>query len=100
MRRYLLLFATLFCAALWLMPHARAQENATVTGTVTDTTGAVVPNVQITLTNPSTGQVRTAVSNTSGLYLFANVGVGHFSLSATSTGFLKYTKTDLVVNTD
>jgi hypothetical protein len=40
------------------------------------------------------------MSNTSGIYLFANVGVGHFTLDATAPGFLKYTKTDIVVNTD
>lgn len=99
MRRYLLLFASMFSVALLLMPCAWAQENATITGTVTDSTGAVVPNVEITLTNPSTGQVRNATSNTSGIYLFANVGVGRFTLSAMSTGFVKYTETDIVVNT-
>jgi hypothetical protein len=77
----------------------RAQENATIIGTVTDSTDAVVQNVEITLTNTATGQVRKTTTDNSGLYTFANVGVGHFNLDATIRGFQKSTKTDLVVNT-
>jgi hypothetical protein len=98
-RRIFSLFA-LGIAMMLLAPLARAQENATITGTITDSTGAVVPNVSILLTNQATGQTRQEVSNTSGIYLFANVGVGHFNLNATAPGFRKYTKTDLTVNTD
>ena len=77
-----------------------AQENATIVGTVMDSTNAVVPNAEITLTNTATSQERKATSNSSGIYLFANVGVGHFTLNATAKGFQKYVKTDIVVNTD
>ena len=77
---------------------AVAQENATITGVVTDPSGAVVPSVTITLTNPATGQARTAASNTSGIYTFSNVGIGHFTLSAVASGFQTFTKTDIVVN--
>ena len=98
-RRLFSLFALSF-AMMVLAPLSRAQENATVTGTVTDSTGAVVPNVTILLTNQATGQTRQEATNTSGIYLFANVGVGQFTLNATATGFRKYTKTNIVVNTD
>lgn len=81
-----------------IAPQVRAQDNATINGTVADATGAVVPNAQITLTNPATGQVRDAVSNSAGAYRFANVGVGSYTLSASATGFQKYTKTNIVVN--
>jgi hypothetical protein len=86
--------------ALLLTPCAWAQENATIVGTVIDSTGAVVPNAELTLTNTATSQVRKATSNNSGIYLFANVGVGHFTLDAVAKGFQKYTKTDIAVNTD
>ncbi len=88
----------LVTVVLFMLPLARAQENATITGTVVDPTGAVIPNVQVTLTNPSTGQDRTATTNSNGLYLFANVGVGHFNLVATASGFQKYAKNNIVVN--
>jgi hypothetical protein len=83
---------------LMMLPAAWAQDNATINGTVADATGAVVPNAQILLTNPATGQVRDAVSSSAGAYRFANVGVGTYTLSASATGFQKYTKTDIVVN--
>src|SRR5260370_36911777 len=83
---------------LLLLPCAWAQENATIVGTVVDASNAVVPNAEITLTNTATSQVRQATSNTSGIYLFANVGVGQFTLNAVAKGFQKYTNTDIVVN--
>ena len=73
--------------ALLLIPRAWAQENAIITGTVTDSTGAVVPNVEATLTNPATGQVRKATSNTLGIYVFPSLGVGQYTISATASGF-------------
>ncbi|AXC13343.1 Oar protein [Acidisarcina polymorpha] len=75
-----------------------AQENAVITGTVTDSTGAVVPSITITLTNPATGQVRTDNSSSSGTYNFPNLGVGTYNLTAGGTGFQKYSRTGIVVN--
>ena len=77
---------------------AWAQDNATVTGTVLDPSGAAVANVAISITNSATGQVRETVSNSAGDYRFANVGVGTYTLAASMTGFHKYTKTGIVVN--
>src|ERR1700730_5897150 len=85
--------------ALLLIPSAWAQENAIITGTVMDSTGAVVPNVEVTLTNPATGQVRKATTNTLGAYVFPSLGVGVYTLSATAQGFHKFIVTDIVVNT-
>jgi len=83
---------------LVLTPGAWGQDNATITGTVVDATGAVVPNAAISLTNPATDQVRQDTSNSAGAYRFANVGVGTYALSASVAGFRKYTKTDIVVH--
>jgi hypothetical protein len=90
MRRSHFLLTAAFSVAVLLAPLAWAQENATITGSVLDPTGAVVPNVAITLTNVATGQVRETASNGSGIYTFANVGVGHFNLDATAAGFQKF----------
>jgi hypothetical protein len=83
---------------LVLTTVAWGQDNATVTGSVMDPTGAAVANVPISLTSAATGQVRQVTSNTSGVYRFANVGVGRYTLGASVTGFQKYNKTDIVVN--
>ncbi|RZU40733.1 carboxypeptidase-like regulatory domain-containing protein [Edaphobacter modestus] len=92
----------IFIAVLGLVlsaPNIWGQENATITGTVVDASEALVANAEITLTNPATGQARKAVTNSSGIYLFANVGVGRFTLEAAAKGFQKFTKTDIIVNT-
>lgn len=99
-RSRLQLLTALFGLVIFLVPLVRAQENATITGTVTDSTGAVVPNVTVTLTNTATSQVRTALSNTSGIYIFPNVGVGTFNLDATAPGFQKFERTAISVNVD
>ncbi|MEG9436303.1 carboxypeptidase regulatory-like domain-containing protein [Edaphobacter sp. HDX4] len=98
MRRILHLSIALLSLVLFT-PYLIAQENATITGTVIDSSGALIANAEITLTNPATGQTRGAVTNSSGIYLFANVGIGHFTLDVVAKGFQKYTKTDIIVNT-
>jgi hypothetical protein len=85
-------------AFLVLTTGAWGQDNATLTGTVADPSGGVVANAAISLTNTATGQVRQVTSNSSGVYLFANVGVGRYKLDASAQGFQKYSKTDIVVN--
>jgi hypothetical protein len=89
---------TLIAALAFTAPGAWAQDNATITGTVADPSGAVIPNAAITLTNPSTGAKRETVSNSAGAYRFANVGVGTYTLDASAQGFQKYNKTGIVVN--
>jgi hypothetical protein len=75
-----------------------AQDNATVTGTVMDASGAVVPNAPLSLLNTATGQTRETQSNEAGVFRFANVGYGNYTLTATASGFQKFTRTGIVVN--
>src|SRR5580700_2706859 len=93
------LFA-LIAMLLMLTAGAGAQVNATITGTVLDASAAAVANASISLTNTATGQLRQVTSNSSGVYRFANVGVGQYTLEASASGFQKYTKTGIVVNVD
>ncbi|WP_318523860.1 TonB-dependent receptor [Edaphobacter sp.] len=81
-----------------LVPVARAQDNATITGTVVDSSGAIVANAQVSLGNDATAQTRNVTSNNAGAYRFANVGVGRYTLSSSVAGFQKYVKTGIVVN--
>ncbi len=92
------LWAAILAMVVILAPAGWGQDNATITGTVADTSGAVVPNAALTLTNPANGQKRDTVSNSAGAYRFANVGIGTYTLAATAQGFQKYTKTGIVVN--
>ena len=98
MRRIGCLLLTLLLVVIAFSPTGTAQENATITGTVTDSSGAVVPNVSISLTNPATNQVRETRSSASGTYVFENLSIGSFTLSASSQGFQRFTETNIVVN--
>ncbi len=76
-----------------------AQENVgTVSGTITDESGGVVPGVEISLTSLSTGQDRTALTGDSGVYTFNTVAVGEHSLTATMAGFRTLESTVRVVS--
>jgi hypothetical protein len=83
---------------LFCFVTARAQENAELTGTVTDPTGAVIPNATITLTNPGTGEARTATSNGAGLFSFPNLNHGTYSMKVEANGFTSYQKSNIVMN--
>lgn len=85
MRRvaYLGLFA--FLLAIFTT-SAFAQE-ATILGTVTDPSGAAVPNASITLTNNDTGVARTLPTNGDGQYVAPDLHIGHYTVKATASGF-------------
>ncbi len=85
-----LLFALAPAAAL-------AQTNAQVSGRVTDASGAVVPGVDVTLTNIDTGVVREAVSNDSGAYVFPSLNPGRYRLQAALQGFRTFSQADVVL---
>ncbi|MGA7242940.1 MAG: carboxypeptidase-like regulatory domain-containing protein, partial [Terracidiphilus sp.] len=62
-----------------------------ITGTVTDTSGAVVPNVPVTITNESTGEVRTTTANGEGNYTMLDVLPGPYTVAANpSANFAKF----------
>ena len=66
---------------------ALAQETASITGTVTDPTGAVIPKASVTVTNEGTGVSHSAVTNSSGLYRVEGIIPGLYVVKAASKGF-------------
>jgi hypothetical protein len=70
---------------------------ADILGTVTDASGAVVPNANITLVNLGTDEVRTVQSNGSGDYSFTLLPVGHYSITVKANGFQASITKDLAV---
>ncbi|MGH9586638.1 MAG: carboxypeptidase regulatory-like domain-containing protein, partial [Acidobacteriaceae bacterium] len=72
---------------LMCVPGAWAQFSGTVTGTVVDPSGAVVPNANVKLTNEATGQANEAQSNASGVFTFPSLAPGNYSLTCTAAGF-------------
>ncbi len=81
----LVVVLTLFCMAAWL--HAQNATSCSITGTITDATGAVVPAVQVTITNQATGLSQTESSNGSGFYDAESLAPGDYSVSTAKTGF-------------
>jgi len=65
---------------------AYAQE-ATIVGTVTDPSGAAVPNVRITLTNTDTGLSTSVTTSLDGQYAAPDLHIGHYAVRAQATGF-------------
>jgi hypothetical protein len=75
-----------------------AQQNSTITGTVLDKAGAVVPGAEITLTQQQTGFTSKTVSNDAGNFTFNGLNVGTYDLKATAKGFDAYVEKGIVVN--
>lgn len=88
-----LLFA--FLAGLMTQaPIAIAQsDSASIAGTITDSSGAVVPHASITITNEATGQARTVTSNDAGFYTATNLPPGNYTVGAVAEGFESFAKT-------
>src|SRR5881398_2121062 len=97
-KRFLSPWCPIVAMLLAVTTSAWSQDNASVTGTATDPSGAAVVNAGISLTNTATGQVRHATSNSVGDYLFANLGAGTYNLEAAATGFQKFSSTGIVVH--
>ena len=70
-----------------LCQTAIAQFSGNVSGVITDPSGAVVPGAAVTLRNVNTGEMRSAVSSTSGLYQFVSLAPGRYELTTTMSGF-------------
>src|SRR3984957_5305816 len=62
-------------------------QDASIVGSVTDPSGASVPNVRITVTNTETGSTHTVVSNDAGQYAIPELKIGHYDAKAEATGF-------------
>jgi hypothetical protein len=75
------------------------SNNATVGGTVTDPSGALVPGVSLKATNQDTGIVTTVLSNEAGAYNFASLLPGPYKISAELPGFRTQTYSDVRLGT-
>lgn len=96
-----LLPALLFVAMLSLLPAPlHAQFAASLSGTVTDTSGAVIANATVTLTNPATTETRKATTGPSGFYKFSELPVGNYTVTVTATGFKDQTYTDIGISAE
>jgi hypothetical protein len=75
----------------------QAFVNGTIGGTVTDSSGAVIPDVPLTLTNIDTGAKVTLQTDRSGSYHFSGVAPGQYRIDAERAGFAHFTREPIVV---
>src|SRR6185369_17596087 len=86
-RRYASAAALVVMTLLLLQSAVVAQQTGTITGTVFDTTGAVIPGAKVVLTNDATKDIRSSVSNDEGYFTFPGLTAGDYSVSAAAKGF-------------
>ena len=78
-----ILYGAVFAASIGLgTGAAHGQFRASIQGTVTDTTDAVIPGATVTLTDTDTNHVLTATSNASGTFNFNALAPDHYTISA------------------
>src|SRR5579864_8130237 len=99
---WLSLVALLVIVALTSGPARGQAVNATLLGTVTDTSGAVMAGAKVTATEMKTGISRSATTNDSGNYEFADLPPGQYEVAIEKQGFKRAVRSgvDVVVNTD
>src|SRR6266581_3008922 len=89
----LILGAISFAALLVLTPTASAQKTSgTITGTVTDPSGAAVPGATVSAVNERTGAARQAVTNEQGSFSFPELDPSVYTLTVNKGGFKKLTE--------
>jgi hypothetical protein len=87
-KRCVVFLGTFLTLAFLLAPGAQAQQTlGGITGTVTDTSGAVISGATVNVINDETKLSRTQTTNANGIYLFVNLPIGSYTLSFTQPGF-------------
>jgi len=86
-----LLLFTFECTAVW------AQSTAQINGTVKDQSGAVLPGVEVTVTQTDTGLKRSTPTDETGSFIFADLPLGPYRLEAALPGFRSYVQTGIVL---
>src|SRR5580704_1849288 len=93
-RLFLVCLAVLFSCA---PSFAQAVVNSTVTGTVTDPSGASVVGAQVGLTETGTGLARSTQTNADGSYIFPDLPTGHYQIQVKKDGFNSYVQQNIVL---
>jgi len=86
-----------FLTLLVLSTLANAQSLGTVTGTVADQSGAVIPKAKVTLLNQGTGETRATMSNDAGYFSFASITPGTYTVRVAMTSFKSWEHKDIPV---
>src|SRR5690242_21758552 len=101
MRRCALLFAALFCVVSFLPRTALSQAvYGNIFGTITDPSGAAVPNAKVTITDLAKGTVDTVTTNATGNYTATHLIPDNYSVKVEAAGFKAAEQKPIVVMAD
>ena len=93
-RKFLRLIVAVCLVSIAAWAHAQNSTSCAIAGTVTDSTGAVLPGVHVTVTNQATGVVANAITNNSGYYSVEALLPSDYTVRMQKDGF----KTQVVQN--
>lgn len=80
-------FFLLLILACAVMPMMAQVDVASINGTITDSSGSVIPGVRVTATNIETGRVVPGLSNNAGIYNIPDLPLGHYTVRFERSGF-------------
>lgn len=92
------MLAVLFLTAIGVTSLRAQVDTGSITGTVTDPSGAVVSGAKVTLTNEGTGTSLSTTTGADGVYEFSPVRIGTYKLDLSAGGFKKEIQTHVVVD--
>ncbi|MFZ0436857.1 MAG: carboxypeptidase-like regulatory domain-containing protein, partial [Candidatus Sulfotelmatobacter sp.] len=96
-RRFLSVFILFLCAAS--VAFAQAGRGS-ISGLVSDPSGAIVSGAKVTLLNPATGVAQHTVTSQGGLYTFISLNPGTYVVTASQTGFENVARNNVPVTVD
>jgi Carboxypeptidase regulatory-like domain len=89
-RRKLFSLAMVLCVLIFFAVTGVQAQSASISGTITDPSGGVVPSANVTIHNPVSGYERSTSTDSSGNFNFPNVPFNPYHLSVTAKGFAAY----------
>src|SRR5439155_8292900 len=89
---------TALIASISTLAHGQGANTSSLSGTVTDTSGGVIPGASIAVKNDATGVELTTVTDDKGIFLFPAIQPGAYTLTTTLMGFKKQVHPNLVLN--
>src|SRR5271166_4154356 len=93
---FTLLLTLTGCLLTSTMMFGQSSTTGEIAGTVTDPSGAVLPNVEVTLKSVAKGYTQSAHANSAGAYRFSFLAPGDYTVSASASGFKTITETQSV----
>lgn len=97
-RLALLVALTLSFAGIAMAQSVSTFDTGTITGTITDPSGAVIPHASVTIANTGTGSITTSQTNNDGIFSAPGLPFGNYVVSATASSFQKTTTKPFVLN--